>query len=111
MADSFAFFDIDGTLITANVWRYFLDGPELVSKKRMVYVSAMPMYAARKLGLVADSRLRERWVVMMARLLAGWQRAQIDTLMDRIVLEQMRDTFRADVAARAREHIQRGDRV
>ncbi|MCL4248850.1 MAG: HAD-IB family hydrolase [Anaerolineae bacterium] len=111
MAQSFAFFDIDGTLITANVWRYFLDGPELAHKKRSVYLSAMPMYAARKLGLVGEPRLRERWVEMMARLLAGWQRAQIDTLMDRIVLEQMRDSFREDVAARAREHIQRGDRV
>ncbi|MCC6617267.1 MAG: HAD-IB family hydrolase [Anaerolineae bacterium] len=111
MSNTFAFFDIDGTLITANVWRYFLGGPELAHKKRMVYLNAMPMYAARRLKLIGEPRLRERWVVMMARLLAGWQRSQLEALMDRIVLEEMRETFRDDIADRVREHIARGDRV
>jgi len=111
LSNTFAFFDIDGTLITANVWRHFLGGAELSNQKRMAYARAMPMYAARKLKLVGEPRLRERWVEMMARLLAGWSRAQIDALMDRIVLDEMRETFRDDVAARAREHIAQGDRV
>ncbi len=107
----FAFFDIDGTLTDENVWEYFLSAPEIAPRKRAVLVHFAPTFAARKLGMVDEPSFREAWIRQMARLLRGWQQERVDVLLDRIAFEQMRSSFRADMSARLREHVERGDRV
>lgn len=111
MGTTFAFFDIDGTLITENVWSRFLATPSIAPGKRGAYLRMLPAFAARKLGLVDEARFREAWVQGMARLTAGWSPEQMDALYDRIVLDELRDAVRADVAGRAHAHAARGDRV
>ena len=106
-----AFFDIDGTLITENVWDHFLAQPEIAPHKRGVYTRFMPVYLLRKARLLPEAHFREAWVTQMARLLRGWQKAQVDDLFDRIVLREIGDQFRADVKARVEAHLARGERV
>jgi HAD superfamily hydrolase (TIGR01490 family) len=105
-----AFFDIDGTLITESVWDYFLTQPEIAPHKRAVYIRFLPTFVGRKAGIVSEARFREAWVQQMARLMRGWSQAQVDALFDRVVAA-MANPFRADVAARVREHLAQGERV
>lgn len=111
MSRTYAFFDIDGTLVTESVWDRFLATPEIARGKRGAYARVLPLFAGRKLGLVDEARFREAWVMQMARLIAGWPAAKLDALYDRIVLDEMRQAIRADVAERVRTHAARGERV
>ncbi len=106
-----AFFDIDGTMITESIWDYFLRQPEIAPQKRGVYARFLPTFAARKIGILKEANFREAWVREMARLMKGWSRQRVDELFDRIVFHEFGDRFRADVAARVREHTTSGDRV
>jgi alcohol-forming fatty acyl-CoA reductase len=106
-----AFFDIDGTLITENVWDHYLAQPKIAPQKRGVYRRFLPTYMARKAKLLPEARFREAWVTQMARLIKGWSTAQVDELFDRIVLHDIGDQFRADVKVRVQQHLARGERV
>jgi HAD superfamily hydrolase (TIGR01490 family) len=106
-----AFFDIDGTLITDSIWDYYLQQPEIAPAKRGAYARFLPVFARRKLGLIAEAGFREAWVKEMARIMRGWERPRVEALFDRIIYEQFGDRFRKDVASHVSQHMSKGDRV
>ena len=107
-----AFFDVDGTLVPANTWATLLAYPRLGSAaKRQVMLQVLPIWLLGKLKLSNDDAFRQRWVRAVARLLRGWSRQETNALFDWVAGDGMAGAFRADIVARLRQHVQRGDTV
>ncbi len=82
-----ALFDIDGTL---NHGRRRVGGAHPLAgcqpiKRAWLYATAMPHYLLSKTGVVSQAGFRDRWVRLMAWLMAGWseQQAQAHLRSDR----------------------------
>jgi len=107
-----AFFDVDGTLVPANTWATLLAYPRLGrAAKRKVMLRVLPVWLAGKLKLSNDDAFRQHWVRAVARLLRGWSRSETNALFDWVAGEGMAGAFRADIVARLKQHVERGDTV
>ena len=112
MTQRVVFFDIAGTLVIGNPWRFFLDHPDVdPGRVRMEKLRFVPVYLGNKLNLVSDVSFRHRWITGMARLMQGWTREQTRSVFDWIVNDCMDDLFHEDVLARLQEHQEAGDHV
>jgi HAD superfamily hydrolase (TIGR01490 family) len=109
---TFAFFDVDGTLIDEGAWNILLTHLDIgKSGKRRVYVDVVPVWLASKARLASEAQFRQRWIRAVASRLSGWTRARTSSLFDWLVNEQIGDAFHADVLARLRDHLAQGDHV
>ncbi len=101
-----ALFDIDGTLTSGGeVWAALIKSPRVSRLKRgWLYSSAMPHYMLSKAGVVSQTGFRDRWVRLMAWLMAGWPEQQAQAHYDQIVIEGLLPMLRSDVLEILRQH-------
>ncbi len=106
-----AFFDVDGTLYTANMWRGLMryvaehDGK---ARTRWYFARNLPYYYLRKLKLIGEEDFRKPWVVAMGGLVRDWDAAQGDAAFRWVAEQFIQPTAQNDVLARLREHVAQG---
>ncbi len=103
-----AFFDVDGTLYTANMWRGLMTYASHHGRARdakLYYAALAPLYYLRKLHLLSEESFRKPWVMNMGWMLKGWSQEQGDAAFEWIAEHFIRPTARNDVIARLREHV------
>ncbi len=106
-----AFFDVDGTLYTANMSRGLAQYvAEHGGKWRVRWYLArnLPYYYLRQLRLLSEEDFRKPWVQALGGLIKGWSAAQGDAAFRWIAEEYIQPTAQAEVIARLREHIAQG---
>jgi HAD superfamily hydrolase (TIGR01490 family) len=109
-----AFFDVDGTLYTAHMWRGLMAYANAHGRKnrvRLYYSTLMPLYLLRKIKLVDEGGFRKPWVTRMGVILRGWSAEQADAAFQWIAEEFIRPTARDDILARLHEHVANGHTV
>ncbi len=106
-------FDIDGTLTVGGaVWSVLIHSPDVVwLKKGWLYGTALPHYALSKAGIVAQAQFRDRWVRLMAWLMAGWSEQQVETVYQRTVQDCLVPDLRSDVVDILQQHKAAGHHV
>jgi putative phosphoserine phosphatase/1-acylglycerol-3-phosphate O-acyltransferase len=99
-------FDIDGTLTSGGeVWAALIHSPYVSRlKKGWLYASGMPHYLISKVGIVSQAGFRDRWVRLMAWLMAGWHEPQARAHYDQIMIEGLLPMLRADVLEVLKQH-------
>jgi HAD superfamily hydrolase (TIGR01490 family) len=109
-----AFFDVDGTLYTANMWRglvQYVAQNGRRARTRAYFYGLMPLYFLRKLRLVSEETFRKPWVAKLGWLIQGWSTAQGDAAFRWVANEYIRPSARADIIARLRDHVAQGHAV
>lgn len=108
-----ALFDIDGTLTSGgDFWRPLIDSPDVNRlKRRWLYATAMPHYMLSKTRLVSQAGFRDRWVRLMAWLMAGWSVSQAESVYGRLVELSLIPVRRLDVEAILKQHKNNGQPV
>ncbi len=85
-----AFFDVDGTLYNANMWRgltQYVSEHGGKNRTRLYMARNMPLLFLRKLKLIDEETFRKPWVLTLGTLVRGWEHARGDTAL-RWVAEQ-----------------------
>lgn len=103
-----AFFDVDGTLYTANMWRGLMQYASEHGRSRearLYYNAHVPLYLLRKLRLINEETFRKPWVMNMGWMLKGWRQSEGDAAFDWVAEKFIRPSAHADVVARLREHV------
>ncbi len=108
-----ALFDIDGTLTTGGpVWKALVQSQDVLpARKLWLYGTAFPHYALSKARLADQARFRDRWVRLMAWLMRGWHRTQVDAMCEKIVQTALVPNVRADVVDLLKMHRAQGHPV
>lgn len=109
-----AFFDVDGTLYTAHMWRGLLRYARMHHRgmnARLYYATLMPLYLLRKLKLISEEQFRTPWVMRMGWLVRGWTAEQADAAFNWLAHEYIQPSARSDVIACLREHVAAGHAV
>ena len=94
-----AFFDVDGTLYTAHMWRGLMEYARTHGRRtrtRLYYVALLPLYFLRKLGLMSEESFRKPWVSQMGWIISGWNEQEANAAFRWIADEFMRPTARND---------------
>jgi len=102
-----AFFDVDGTLYTAHMWRGLMQYAAAHGRKnhvRLYYAALMPLFYLRKLKLISEESFRKPWVARMGWILRGWSAAEGDAAFRWIAEDFIRPTERKDILAKLRDH-------
>ena len=101
-----ALFDIDGTLTSGgDVWAALINSPYVNRlKKGWLYSSGLPHYMLSKAGIVSQAGFRDRWVRLMAWLMAGWRDPQAQAHYSQILMEGLLPMLRADVLEIMKQH-------
>jgi len=106
-----AFFDVDGTLYTANMWRglmQYVGEQGGKARTRWYFARNMPYYFLRKLRLIGQEDFRKPWVLTMGRLVQGWNAAQGDAAFRWVAEQYIQPTAQNAVIARLRDHVAQG---
>lgn len=106
-----AFFDVDGTLYHANMWRGLMQYvAEHGGKTRTRWYLArnMPYYYLRRLKLIGEEEFRKPWVQSLGWLIRGWTAAQGDAAFRWVAEQFILPTAQQDVVARLRDHVAQG---
>ena len=109
-----AFFDVDGTLYTAHMWRGLMQYASEHGRKnrvRLYYAALMPLYLFRKLRLISEESFRRPWVSRMGWIFRGWNAAEGDAAFRWIAEDFTRPTARDDILAHLHEHVAKGHAV
>jgi HAD superfamily hydrolase (TIGR01490 family) len=109
-----AFFDVEGTLYTANMWRGLVKYNSAHGRQnaaRRYYLGLLPGYFLTKLHLVREESMRRRAIATMGSLLKGWTVEEGAAAYDWIIENHLLPTARSDVMARLEEHSQQGHAV
>lgn len=109
-----AFFDVDGTLYTAHMWRGLMKYAAAHGRMnwvRLYYGMLMPLYGLRKLKLISEESFRRPWVYRMGWMLRGWSEADGRAALRWVADEYIRPTGREDMIACLREHRDAGHSV
>jgi HAD superfamily hydrolase (TIGR01490 family) len=106
-----AFFDVDGTLYTANMWRglmQYVTEHGGKARARWYFARNMPYYYLRKLKLIGEEDFRKPWVLAMGGLVQGMNAAQGDAAFRWVAEQFIQPTAQNNVLARLREHVAQG---
>jgi HAD superfamily hydrolase (TIGR01490 family) len=108
-----AFFDIDGTLTQGGeAWGALLTWPDVNRmKKAWLYTTALPHHLLSRTRVVSQEGFRDRWIHLMAWMVAGWPATQVQTLCDRTVHDHLAPMLRPDVVNVLKQHQAQGHRV
>ena len=103
-----AFFDVDGTLTTGNVWRcimdYFKDQGERRLTNACYWAYHTPSYLLFKLGVISQSRFRHGWALHLPWFFRGYSLADADRVWDGVLADYLPPLWRADARAILDEH-------
>ncbi len=103
-----AFFDVDGTLYAAHMWRGLMQYAAThghAAQVRCYYAALMPLYGLRKLRLISEEGFRKPWVMRLGWLLRGWTEAEGAAALRWVAEEFIRPTGREEMLAVLREHV------
>lgn len=106
-----AFFDVDGTLYTAHMWRGLMKYAAAhgrTGRVRLYYATLMPLYLLRKLGLITEEGFRKPWVPRLGWMLKGWSAAEGQAALEWVADAYIRPTAREDMLVCLREHVAAG---
>ncbi len=108
-----AFFDVDGTLYNANMWRGLMHASRVAehggkNRTRLYMMRNLPYYYLWKLKLIDDETARRPWVWTLGSLITGWNAAQGDAAFRWVAEQYIQPTGNANVIARLKEHVARG---
>ncbi len=79
-----AFFDVDGTLYKANMWRgltQYVSEHGGKNRTRLYMARNMPLLFLRKLKLIDEETFRKPWVLTLGTLVHGWENARGDAAL------------------------------
>lgn len=106
-----AFFDVDGTLYKANMWRglvQYAAAHGRQNRARLYLLRNLPLMYARKLKWIDEENFRKPWVLTLGMLAQGWDAAQGDAAFRWVAEQFIQPTGLNDVIARLREHVAQG---
>lgn len=109
-----AFFDVDGTLYTANMWRGLMQYAAAHGRQARTYLyfgSLAPLYYVRKLGLMSEENFRRPWVSQLPWIIQDWSAEQGNAAFEWITREYLPPSARDDILAILREHVAQGHAV
>ena len=110
-----AFFDIDGTLTSDNVWKglmaFFKQRGERQWTHRLFLATHYPLALLRPLRLLSEADFRRAWASHLPWYFRGYDASQMQTLAEWVAHEFVARITRAKVLARLREHVEQGDVV
>lgn len=109
-----AFFDVDGTLYTANMWRGLMEyvaAHGRQTRARAYFAKLLPIYFLHKLHLVNQEAARKPWVTELGWLVQGWSAAQGDAAFRWVAEQYIRPTARDEIIAKLHEHRAQGHPV
>ncbi|MDA1330264.1 MAG: hypothetical protein O3B43_04245 [Chloroflexi bacterium] len=93
-----AFFDVDGTLTTENVWRQIMDWFKARGKRRLTnaffWAYHTPSFVLFKLGLISQSRFRRGWALHLPWFLRGYTLEQGAEVWDGVVQDYLPKLWR-----------------
>jgi phosphoserine phosphatase len=103
-----AFFDVDGTLYRANMWRGLMQYAQEHGRARSARIyglAHMPLFYLRQLKLLSEEDFRRPWVANLGWMIRGWSEAEGQAAWDWIAEKYLRPTALHDTLARLAEHI------
>ncbi|MCB9451706.1 MAG: HAD-IB family hydrolase [Anaerolineaceae bacterium] len=107
-----AFFDVDGTLVSRNIWKGVVAYPGISRMSRYrFYTRALPGMLGYLSKRIPEDSFRDDFIRQMAGLFTGWSQAAVLDLFAWVVNGYMSGFYREDVVARLREHLENGDQV
>jgi HAD superfamily hydrolase (TIGR01490 family) len=110
-----AFFDVDGTLTSENVWRGLLAYFKVHKKRRATHLVFLavhyPLYFIRKARLISESAFRTPWAAHLAWYLRGYTPEEAEAVWDWVVNDFLPPHWRADLLSILQQHLQNGDLV
>ncbi len=109
-----AFFDVDGTLYKANMWRGLMQYAIEHGRKnasRLYMARNMPLMFLRKLNLIDEENFRKPWVSSLGMLVKGYDEAQGDAAFRWVAEQYIQPTGMNDIIACLRDHVTQGHAV
>lgn len=106
-----ALFDCDGTLYASQYGRGLMKYAAERGRKwavRTYFASLLPLLALRKLKLIAEERFHRPLTSRMAWMIKGMSEQDFRDLSDCMFREYLLTTERTEVAARLRDHQEKG---
>ena len=122
-----AFFDVDGTLTVARVWRGIMEYFKKRNQRRKTHYAFLathyPLYFIRRVGLISESNFRRPWAAHLAWYLRGMSALEAQQIWGWVASEFLQkggallrgggvETYwRMDIRALLANHLQAGDAV
>jgi HAD superfamily hydrolase (TIGR01490 family) len=122
-----AFFDVDGTLTVARVWRGMMEYFKQRNLRRKIHYAFLathyPLYFIRRLGLISESNFRRPWAAHLAWYLRGMTAEEAQQIWGWVAGEFLQNGgallrggyvetyWRMDMRALLANHLQAGDAV
>ena len=106
-----AFFDVDGTLYKANMWRGLVQYANEHGRQnaaRYYWASKMPVMILRKLNLIDEETFRKPFVSTLGILVKGYDQAQGDAAFRWVAEQYIQPTGLNDIIACLRDHVTQG---
>lgn len=115
MKQTAAFFDIDGTLTSTNVWRGLMDYYAGRGERRLTHAAFLtlhyPLALLRPLGLIREATFRRLWGSHLPWYFRGSDAAQMQALAHWVAYEYAAHVTCPDVLERLRAHLAAGEPV
>lgn len=115
MTQRAAFFDIDGTLTSDNVWKGIMSFFKQRGERRLEHALFVgihyPIYFARKAHLVSETFFRKQWGGHLPWYFHGYDDSQMQVLTGWVAHEHVLPIVRDDVLINLRQHLAQGDIV
>ena len=110
-----AFFDVDGTLTSGNVWKAIMDQFKKQKARRATnafyWLYHAPSYFLFKAGLISQSRFRWGWAKHLAWYFRAYTKFQSQQVWDGVVREHLTKEWRQDSIDILKSHVKAGDLV
>lgn len=107
-----AFFDIDGTLTSDNVWRgimqFFTRRGERRGTHIVFWAYHFPVLLARYANLVSETMFRREWALHLSWYFRGYDDAQMSVLTEWVIQNYLPTCKREDVIAILQHHLDEG---
>ncbi len=107
-AKAAAFFDLDGTLTTGNLWTGLTSWNRIQGRRRWrerwFIARKMPLAIAHRIGLGSDAAFRSGWFRSIAELLRGVSEAEVDQIVRHTWSHVFEPGLRGATVERLRAH-------
>lgn len=112
---SAAFFDLDGTLTTTNVWRGLLDYFKVHKQRRLTHRVFTglhyPQYWLKSIGVLNESKFRKNWSAHLAWYVRGYTEQESRAIWKWVINEFLPGNWRVDIREILSKHQASGDEV
>ena len=110
-----AFFDVDGTLSSANVWRSIMNYFQSRNQRRFTHAAFWtyhaPLFVLMKIGILSQTAFRKPWAAHLAWYFKNMKVDSADNVWDRIVNDEMQSLWRSDSLELLAKHKEDGDLI